>query len=419
MKILFLSDNFPPEVNAPSARVFERACYWVQDHHDVSILTCAPNFPLGKVYEGYANNWVQKETMEGVRVIRVKTFMAPNKGFFLRIIDFLSYMVMSILVGSFQSKPDVIVATSPQFFAAIGGWILSRIKRVPFIFEIGDLWPASIKGLGLMGDSFVYRVLEKLELFLYKHSALIIAQTPSFKENLVSRGINPQKIKVILNGVDLKRYQPIVQKDKEILETYQLKDKIVVGYIGTHGMSHDLKKILDVVKIVEARMENITFLFVGEGAEKDDVVRYAKLNHLKSVHFLPLQPKAQIHRWWSVCDIALVPLKDLDIFKTVIPSKIFEVSGLGLPIFLVAPEGEASRLLQEEKFGIHVLPQSIENIAKQLIELASNQGLQKKLRKATLKVAQRYSRERQAREFLECLQGSLVETDKKLGLEIQ
>ena len=405
MKILFLSDNFPPEVNAAASRVYERACYWIKDDDKVSVITCAPNFPLGKIYEGYRNKWVQTEDMSGIQVVRVKTFMAPNKGFILRTLDFISYMIMAVFVGLFQPKPDIIIATSPQFFTAVGGWILSKIKRVPFVFEIGDLWPESIKGLGLMNDSLIYKTLEKIELFLYKHSQFIVAQTPAFKENLISRGINPSKINVILNGVDTNKFKPRSEKDQKIIVDYHLEEKFIVGYIGTHGMSQDLKKIIDIAKKMEALSKNIMFLFVGDGSEKEDVVQYAQACNAKNVLFLPLQPKEKIHNWWSICDVALVSLRDLEIFKTVIPSKIFEASGMGLPVFLVAPEGEASKLIKEEKFGIHVSPQNIKLFTQELIDLSLDETRQKELGLAAINAAKVYSRERQAKEFINYISG--------------
>ncbi len=401
MKILFLSDNFPPEVNAAASRVYERSCYWVKSNHQVSVMTSAPNFPLGKLFKGYQNKWVQKETMDGIQLIRVKTFMAPNKGFLLRTIDFLSYMVMAIIIGAFQPKPDVIIATSPQFFTAVAGWALSKIKRVPFIFEIGDLWPESIKGLGLLGDSIIYRTLEKLELFLYRQASLIVAQTNALKANLVARGVNPRKIQVILNGVELNTYKSILKKDDEITRDYKLQGKFIVGYIGTHGMSQDLKNVIDCAKIVEDKCKDIFFLFVGDGAEKEELIRYSKALDAKNTLFIPLQPKSEITRWWSVCDLSLVTLKNLPIFKTIIPSKIFESFGMGLPVFLVAPEGEASQLIAKEKLGVHVAPQDAQVFASKLIDLYQNNSQLKTLAEASRLAAKQYSREKQAREFLD------------------
>jgi colanic acid biosynthesis glycosyl transferase WcaI len=401
MKILFLTDNFPPEVNAAASRVYERACYWAQDKNQVSVLTCAPNFPLGKVYEGYTNKWVQKEVMKGIQVTRVKTFMAPNRGFALRILDFLSFMVMAIIVGTFQQRPDVIIATSPQFFTAVAGWALSKIKRVPFIFEISDLWPESIKGLGLLGDSFIFKLLEKVELFLYRQAALIVAQTPAFKENLVSRGINPSKIKVILNGVEVNNYAPAAKKDETLLHKYHLENKFIVGYIGTHGLSQNLKSVIDCAKIVEGKAKDILFLFVGDGAEREEIIQHANTLGVKNVLFIPLQPKSEIKKWWSVCDISLVTLKNLPIFKTIIPSKIFESFGMGLPVFLVSPEGEASQLITKENLGVHVNPEDITVFADELIKLAKDKSKLQDLSRASVEASKKYSREKQAREFID------------------
>ncbi len=143
MNILFLSENFPPETNAAASRVFERACYWVRAGHRVTVITCAPNFPTGRLFDGYENRWVQTDVMSGVRVVRVKTYIAPNRGVVRRSLDFLSFLFTGFTAGVFQEKPDVVAATSPQFFAAVAGWAVGAVRRVPFVFELGDLWPAS------------------------------------------------------------------------------------------------------------------------------------------------------------------------------------------------------------------------------------------------------------------------------------
>jgi len=230
--ILFITENFPPERNASATRVYERACYWIKWGHEVTVITCAPNFPEGKVYPGYKNRWYQVEQMDGIRVVRVKTFISANKGFLLRSLDFVSFMFTSIAAGFFQKKPDIVMATSPQFFAAVSGWVISLFKRQPFIFELGDLWPASITAVGAMKDNLTLRIMEKLELFLYRKSAAIVALTNAFREDLIRRGIDKSKIHVVVNGVDLPRYSPR-PKDSDLLEELGLKDKFVIGYIGT------------------------------------------------------------------------------------------------------------------------------------------------------------------------------------------
>ncbi len=219
MKILFLTHYFPPEVNAPASRTYEHAKEWVKDEDvEVTVITNNPNHPEGVLYEGYENRWFQKEWIDGIEVIRVKTYPAPNKGFFKRNINFLFYMLMSQVCSLKVDKPDVVIATSPQFFCACSGYFVSLFKRVPFVFELRDIWPESIVTVGAMKRNSIIRFFEKVELFLYKSSALIISLTDSFKENLIKRGIDAKKITVIKNGVDLdnfKRKKMSVEKYKK------------------------------------------------------------------------------------------------------------------------------------------------------------------------------------------------------------
>ncbi|WP_029859794.1 glycosyltransferase family 4 protein, partial [Vibrio parahaemolyticus] len=244
MHILFLTDNFPPEGNAPATRTYEHAIRWVRAGHKVTVVTCAPNFPEGKVFEGYKNTWYQKHDIDGINVVRVKTYITANEGFLKRILDYISFMITGFLAGLFQKKVDVIVATSPQFFCACAGWALSTAKRKPFVFELRDIWPASITAVGAMKDSFAIRMLEKIELFLYRKADSIISVTHSFKDELIKRGINGEKVDVVLNGVDLTRYKPTIGKDSELEIHYNLEGKFVAGYIGTHGMAHGLEHIV-------------------------------------------------------------------------------------------------------------------------------------------------------------------------------
>ena len=219
MHIVFLTDNFYPEGNAPAARTYEHVASWVKAGHQVTVITGAPNFPEGKVFEGYKNNWYTKELLNGIQIVRVKTYIAANKGFAKRILDFLSFMVTSFIAGLFQKKADAIIATSPQFFTAISGWLLSVFKRKPFIFELRDFWPASIVAVGAMKKSWVLTCIEKVELFLYHRADQIVVVTKSFKTELIARGIESDKISVVLNGVDLKQYALAAIKDTLSLAT--------------------------------------------------------------------------------------------------------------------------------------------------------------------------------------------------------
>ena len=315
MHILFVSENFPPETNAAANRVYERALYWVEWGHEVTILTCALIFPDGKLLANYKNRWYQTELMSGIRVVRVKTFIAANQGVFFRSIDFLSFLFSAFAGGLVQQKPDIIISTSPQFFSAVAGWALSVCKRTPFVFELGDLWPNSISAVGAIKNKHFFFLMEKIELFLYRRSKAVVALTTSFKKNLVSRRIQEEKIHVIINGVDLHRYGPS-PRDIKLTDELALTNKFVLGYLGTHGMAHGLVNVLDAAETLQD-LAHIRFLFVGAGAERKFLVEEARRRKLKNVIFVSSKPKEEMRRFWSLCDLALVHLRDSITFSEV------------------------------------------------------------------------------------------------------
>lgn len=402
MKILFLTENFPPETNAAANRVYERAIFWAAWGHDVTVITSAPNFPKGVLHEGYKNKWYQTEEMDGIRVVRVKTYITANAGILLRTLDFLSFMVTGFFASLVQSRPDVVVATSPQFFSAIAGWLVGVFRRRPFVLELGDIWPASIVAVGAMGDSLLIRMLERLELFLYRRADAIVALTPSFKKNLVGRGIDGDKISIVINGVDTNRFQK-TPRDDELAGAWGLSGHFVVGYIGTHGMAHGLSNVLHAAAHLRDN-DSVRFLFVGDGAERDGLIAEASSASLDNVLFVESQPREKVPGIWSVCDIALVHLRDSEVFSEVIPSKIFEAMAMGLPILLVAPKGTASDIVLSTKSGVWIPAEHPEKLADLVGKLAVRDRLLKTLSGNGSAASTRFSRERQAEEMIEILE---------------
>jgi len=376
MHILFLSDNFVPETNAAATRVYERAVYWVRWGHQVTVLTTAPNFPEGRLFSGYKNQWYGRESIDGINVVRVKTFIAANDGVVLRTLDFVSFMVSAAIAGLFEPRPDVVIATSPQFFTAIAGWALAGVRRLPFVFELGDLWPRSIVAVGAIRARWVINMLEHIELFLYRRAAIVIALTHTFKENLVARGIPAKKINVIRNGVDLQRYSPRTRDNRQAI-AFGLAGQFVVGYIGTHGLAHDLGNVIAAADML--RDKPITFLFVGAGAERQKLIADAAQRKLANVVFIPMQPKDAMAGIWSLCDVALVHLKDSPAFAEVIPSKMFEAMAMGLPILLVSPSGEASKILADDRAGLWVQSGNPAALAEAALKLFANDTLRASL----------------------------------------
>lgn len=401
MRILFLSDNFPPESNAPATRLYEHATRWVRDGHEVTVITCAPNFPEGKLYPGYKNRWRQVETIDGIRVVRVKTYITANEGFLRRTLDYMSFMVMSFLVGLIERRPDLVVATSPQFFCACSGWVLSVFRWRPFVFELRDLWPASIVAVGAMERSFSIRLLERLELFLYRRARRVISVTESFRRDLIDRGIDANKIEVVINGVDLDRYEPR-PRDESLAREFNLEGKLVAGYVGTHGLAHALDKVLAAAELLRDD-SRIAFFFAGAGADRARVEKIVLERNLQNVRMIPRQPKERMPALWSLCDLALVPLRDSPVFATVIPSKIFESMGMGVPILMSLPSGEATEIIERTGAGICVPPEDPAALASALRRLADSPEALVALREAALRAAPSFSRETQAKLMLSML----------------
>jgi len=397
MKILFIVDNFPPEVNAPASRTFEHAKRWVAAGHSVTVITCAPNFPSGVVHGGYKNRWRTTEVIDGIRVVRVKTYIARNEGFAKRILDYLSFMVSALFFGLFERRPDVVIGSSPQFFAALGAWILSVAKWRPFVFELRDLWPASIVTVGAMKKGLAIRLLERLELFLYRRASLIVSVTHSFVDDLVSRGIDGTKIKVVRNGVDLERFRP-EKASPELANEIGVTDKFVVSYLGTHGLAHDLGNVVGAAELLRDETD-IVFLLVGDGADKANVIEAAREKNLENVLFHDSVPKAQMPGIWALIDISLVHLKDDPVFAAVIPSKIFEAMGSGKPIVIVQPRGEAVSMVEEAGAGEWVSPERPEELAAVIKRLHNDATLLRQYGEASGAAAPMHSRDRLAKEM--------------------
>ena len=391
VRILFLSDNFPPEGNAPATRLYEHAIRWVREGHDVTVVTCAPNFPEGKLFEGYRNAWRTVEDVDGVRVVRVKTYITANEGFVKRTLDYMSFMVMAFVMSMFERRPDVVVGTSPQFFTAVAGWAVAVVKWRPFVFELRDLWPASIMAVGAMQRSLAIRMLERLELFLYRRASAIVPVTESFREDLVSRGIPREKIHVVINGVDLDRYAPR-SRDEALAREFGLEGKFVAGYMGTHGLAHALTRVLEAAERLGQR-EDIAFFFAGSGAERAKVEQIVAERRLSNVRLIPRQPKERMPALWSLCDLAIVPLRDSPVFATVIPSKIFESMGMGVPILMSLPDGEATSIIRRTGAGVCVPPEDSQAMAEAIIALVDDPNRMAVLREKARMAAPQFSRD--------------------------
>tara|TARA_R110002049_G_scaffold307520_2_gene508265 strand:- start:21405 stop:22604 length:1200 start_codon:yes stop_codon:yes gene_type:complete len=369
MKILFLTDNFPPEVNAPATRTYEHCKEWIKQGVEVTVITGVPNFPEGKVFGGYKNKFYQVESIDGIKVIRVWTYIAKNEGFIKRIIDYLSFMISAFMAGLFI-KTDIIIATSPQFFTAIAGRWLSFWKRTPWVMEVRDIWPESIKAVGAMNNSNpIIKFFEYLERKMYKSASKIVVVTDAFKDYLITNHqIKTSKIDVVKNGANLDLFKP-QKKNEALIEKLKLNNKFIIAYMGTHGMAHALDFVLKSAKKVTN--SSIHFLLIGTGAKKEELLQLKEELKLKNVTMLGMVSKEEIKEYISIVDISLVNLKKSDTFKSVIPSKIFESVGMHKPI-LLGVEGESKKIIEDYEVGETFGPENEKDFLEKIKQMSES-----------------------------------------------
>ena len=393
MKIIFFTDHFYPEISAPAAHIFDRCRIWVKKGHDVTVITNFPNYPDGKVYSGYSNKIRKWEKIEGIDVLRVKTFITKNSGTYKRTLDYISFTFSSFLNSIFLKNPDIVMSSSPHIFVPIGALFFCFLRRVPHVLEVRDLWPESISATtNIKKASLIFKIFEILEIFIYKSSKEIIVFTKSFKKNLIQKKISEKKINVVINGANLELFKRV--KDPIIDENIDVKNKFVIGYFGTHGLSHGLNNVIEAAKIL--KNSNIVFLFIGDGAKKNELVKNSQKNNLKNIIFLEKKKRESLPNYWSLCSAGLIHLKDDDFFKTVIPSKIFETMANGLPIIYAGPDGDGADLIRELDVGLISGSKKPIQLVNNILTLENDKDTYNKLKKNSIKSSKIFSRDAQA-----------------------
>jgi glycosyltransferase involved in cell wall biosynthesis len=402
MKILLLTDYYPPESNAPALRCSYHAEYWAKKGHDVTVLTCAPNFPNGILFEGYKNKLMSSSVVNGVTVVRCWSFMSKNEGFVLRILDHLSSAIMFSILPIFLKRPDVVIATSPQFLTLISGYISSSLIRRPLVSEIRDMWPEGI--IFLSNKSATYKILERIELFLYRRSSKIIAVTSSFAKNIALRAKIPDSdISISYNGCNdyFQRSEPNI---RDLREKLNLEGKFVVGYAGTVGISHGLDSLVSGFKEVNPSL-NAHMLIIGSGAMHSELKSLVKEKSLTNVLILDAVPKNEIDHFLSLFDVCLVSLKDVSAYDKVIPSKLFEAVAHNKPV-LAGVRGESKSIVESYGIGEVFHPENATSFVDKLGSLIFNlQNDSVFYQSGLTKVRQEFSRDRQAQVVLDCIKG--------------
>lgn len=370
LKILIVTHYYPPEIGAPQARLSEMAQIWKEEGHDVSVLTCFPNHPTGEIPKDYQGQKSMVEVIKGIRIKRCWVYATPNKGFLKKLINHLSFMVTAVIQGHREAKGvDIIIGSSPTFFSIISVYILSMMYRIPFVFEVRDLWPAIFKELDIIKNKTVLAGLESIELFLYRKASLVVPVTDAFADDIESRGIPKEKIAVFKNGVNIDVFSPKPYPES-LAKELRLENKFIVLYIGAHGISHALDTILYSAQKLKDHL-NIHFLFVGEGAEKAQLQNLKEKLELTNVTFLPGQDKEKVADFYAMMDIGLVPLRNIPLFKSFIPSKMFEIMGMGKPI-VGSVEGESALILQASGAAKIGPPENVDTLVENILYFYKN-----------------------------------------------
>ena len=406
MKILFFTHYFPPEGNAPASRTYEHCVRWVKAGHEVTVITCVPNVPNGVPYEGYRNRLrSQRETVDGINVVRVWSYLAANAGFLKRILNYVSYMIMATWAGLWVRRPDVVIATSPQFFCGWAGVLVQFFRRLPFVLEIRDIWPESITAVGAMKRGFAVRVLEWLENRMYRSADHIVAVGKGYRDNVSSKAPVEDRISVIYNGVDGDHFKP-VPTDEAFREEHGMAGRFVVSYVGTIGMAHGLETVLDAAETLKTDgRDDVGFLLVGDGARRESLQQEAEDRGLTDfVRFTGRLPKSEMPRVLASSEALLVHLRACDLFSTVIPSKIFEAMAMERPI-IMGVRGESADIVRDANAGLDMKPGSAESLIECLTKLKDDTGLYQSIQSNGRRfVLEEFSRDTFAAKYIEVLQ---------------
>ena len=401
MKILFFSHYYAPEGAAGGIRATALTERWARAGHDVTVVTCAPNYPSGVPYDGYKNARFE-ESINGVRVIRVKTYIAENKGVLKRMFFYFSYFCSSLWTALWLPRPDVVVASSPHIFVGYAGVWYHRLKRIPFVMEVRDIWPESIIAVGAKIPKLGFMFLEGIEKAMYRSCQKLIVLGAGYRARLIEKGVPAEKMAMIMNGTNLEKFYP-QDKDVELIKKYGLEGKFVVSYIGAVGMACGLSVLLDAAEKMKGKP--MMFVVVGDGAQRSTLEEQAKTRNLTNIIFTGKQPTADMPKWVTLSDACLVHLRKTELFTTVMPSKVFEAAGCKRPI-IMGVDGYAKKLVMDAGAGLDMKPEDPDSLALCIDKLMADQSLCNRLGENAYKnIALVHNRDKQAEDYLTILKG--------------
>jgi len=372
MRVLFLTQYFAPEVGATQSRTLVMARALVDAGHHVTLICEVPNHPKGRIWPDYRGTVFKREDTDGIEIIRVWVRASPEKTTMNRIAFYASYMAMAIVAGVtlVRGPHDIIFATSPPLFVAVAGGILGLLRRSPFVMEVRDPWPAAAEAMGELRGTRAIAIARRLETFCLRRAKHLITVTNGWRRLMVEQGVPKEKITVVPNGADTAVFRPRPAEAAELRATLNLEGKFVAVYLGLHGLAQGLDIIVNAAERLRATPD-VVFFLVGEGPRKAELVARSRQKSLANLRFHAQVPGEVASAFLSMADVALVSLRQVELFKGMVPAKLFDAWACGCPV-IAAAEGEVCDLVRKANGGIIVEPENDAALANAIKELRAN-----------------------------------------------
>jgi len=367
MHILLVHQAFMTGHEAGGTRHYELARHLIQSGHRFTAIASTVSYLTGQRHSG--EGWLTRKQEDGITIYRSYTYPALHRSFVHRVVSFLSFMASSLLAGIRVKGVDVVWGTSPPIFQGISAWLLARLKRVPFVFEVRDLWPAFAVDMGVLRHPLLIWAAEWLERFLYHHADHLVVNSPAYVDHLQSKGVPSDRVTLVPNGVETSMFDP-AKDGAAVRHEYDLDGRFVVLYAGAHGPPNDLGIVLQAAKRLRDRSD-IAFVLIGDGKDKQNLMRQAEEMALPNVYFIPAQPKSRMPELLAAADAGLAILKDIPMFTTTYPNKVFDYMAAGRPTVL-AIDGVIREVIEAADGGVFVPPGDPGALAKAVSDLADD-----------------------------------------------
>ncbi|MHC2995255.1 MAG: glycosyltransferase family 4 protein [Candidatus Atribacteria bacterium] len=374
MNVLILTDSFPPEIKSSANLLFELSEDLAESGHRVTVVTGFPKHYVNNIDQRYKGRLFLNERMNKVKIIRLFSISFIRHIPVIRGLDQFLLSVMFFFGGINSGKPDVILTYSPPLPLGISAYLLGKLKKAPFIFNVQDIFPQSVIDLGLLKSEILIRISELMEKFIYKKAFYITVHSEGNRENIISKNINPEKVITIYNWVDTDLIKPVKTQDNNFREKNNLRDRFVVSFAGVMGFAQDLDIIIQCAKLLKS-YKNILFLLIGDGIKKYGLMKKAKDMQLNNIKFLSTQPKEIYPSILYASDVCLVTLNK-QVLTPVVPSKLLSIMASGRPVVAsMNLKGDAPKVIKAAHCGYYVEADDAEGLSKAILKLYHNPTL--------------------------------------------